>query len=114
MIYYFSFVFAIIFALFIIQLVKKSKLDEKYSVLWIFFSIIILGISIYPQIIIKIANKLGVYYPPSLMFLIALLVIVTCIIHILITITKQNKTIVKLNQELNILINRVNKLENKK
>lgn len=105
MVYYFSFAFAIVFMIFILNLVKKNKLDEKYSILWIIFGLIILGVSIYPNIIIKIANVFNVYYPPSLMFLIVFFIIGAYIIHISVTITKQNKMIVKLTQELAILKN---------
>lgn len=109
MIYYFSFIFAIIFVVFILNLVKKNKLDEKYSILWIIFSLIILGVSIYPTIVTKVANKFGVYYPPSLLFLIGFFIVGAYIIHISLTITKQNKMIVKLTQELAILKNKEEK-----
>lgn len=103
MIYYFAIVFSIVFILFILSLVKKSKLDEKYSILWLFFGVIILIVSIFPGIIEKIASWFGVYYPPTLMLLFAILIIGTYIVHITMIITKQNKMIIKLTQELAIL-----------
>ena len=109
MVYYFSFAFAIVFMIFILNLVKKNKLDEKYSILWIVFGSIILGVSIYPNIIIKIASIFNVYYPPSLMFLIGFFIVGAYIIHITVTITRQNKMIVKLTQELAILKEKLNK-----
>lgn len=57
----------------------------------------------FPNLITKIANGFDVYYPPSLMFLFAIIVLVIYTIHITIVITKQNKMIVKLTQELGIL-----------
>ena len=45
MIYKFAIVFSIVLILFIINLVKKSKLDEKYSILWLLASFIILIVS---------------------------------------------------------------------
>lgn len=103
MIYYFAIVFAVIFIIFILNLVKKGKLDEKYSILWILTGIVTLIVSFLPNLITKIANKFDVYYPPSLMFLFAIIILVIYTIHITIVITKQNKMIVKLTQELGIL-----------
>lgn len=102
MIYCFAIAFSIIFILFILNLVRKNKLDEKYSILWLFFGIIILIVSIFPIIIEKIAFFFTVYYPPALMLLFAVLIIGAYIVHITMVITKQNKMIIKLTQELAI------------
>ena len=93
MIYYFAIIFAIIFIIFILNLVRKNKLDEKYSILWLFFGIIILMVSIFPIIIEKIASWFGVFYPPALMLLFAVLIIGAYIVHITMVITRQNKMI---------------------
>lgn len=103
MIYYLAIVFAVIFIIFVLNLVKKGKLDEKYSILWILTGIVTLIVSFFQNLITKIANGFDVYYPPSLMFLFAIIVLVIYTIHITIVITKQNKMIVKLTQELGIL-----------
>ena len=108
MIYKFAIVFSIVLIFFIINLVKKSKLDEKYSILWLLASFIILIVSIFPDIITKVANKFNVFYPPTLMLLFAILVLIAYTIHISVVITKQNKMIVKLTQELGILKEKIN------
>lgn len=102
MIYYFAIVFSIIFIIFILNLVRKNKLDEKYSILWLFFGTIILIVSIFPKIIESIAILFNVYYSPTLMLLFAILIIGAYIVHITMVITKQNKMIIKLTQELAI------------
>lgn len=103
MIYIFAIIFAIIFELFILNLVRRNKLDEKYSILWILLGVIILILALFPNLIITIANWFNVYYPPTLMLLFALMILGTYIIHISIVITKQNKMIIKLTQELAIV-----------
>ena len=102
MIYYFAIGFSIIFIIFILNLVRKNKLDEKYSILWLFFGTVILIVSIFPKLIEKISEWFGVYYPPALMLLFAVLIICAYIVHITMVITKQNKMIIKLTQELAI------------
>lgn len=100
MIYKFAIVFSIVFIIFILNLVRKNKLDEKYSILWLFLATVILIVSIFPGIIETISNWFGVYYPPSLLLLASVIIIGAYIIHITLVITKQNKMIIKLTQEL--------------
>lgn len=102
MIYYFAISFSIIFILFILNLVRKNNLDEKYSILWLFFGVIILLVSIFPKIIETISLWFNVHYPPTLMLLFAVLIVGAYIVHITMVITKQNKMIIKLTQELAI------------
>lgn len=113
MIYYLGIVFAIIFLIFILNLVKKNKLDEKYSIVWIVFSIGILVISIFHERVMAIPLKLGVYYPPILLLLFAIITLGIYIVHITITITKQNKMLIKLTQELAILKQKVEEMDKK-
>ena len=103
MIYKFAIIFSIIFIIFILNLVRKNKLDEKYSILWLFLSTVILIVCIFPNIIETIAQWFDVYYPPTILLLFAIIIMVAYIIHITLVITKQNKMIVKLTQELAIL-----------
>ena len=99
MIYKFAIIFSLILILFIINLVRKNKLDEKYSILWLFASIVILIVAIFPNIITFVAKKFNVYYPPTLMLLFAIIILGAYIVHISVVITKQNKMIVKLYLE---------------
>lgn len=103
MIYNFAIIFSALFILFIINLVRKGKIDEKYSILWLVFGVIILGVAIFPESIQVIANLFDVFYAPALLLLFGVIVVGAYIVHITVVITKQNKMIVKLTQELGIL-----------
>lgn len=111
MIYDLAIIASILFMLFIIMLVRDNKLEEKYSILWFIFAILILILTIFPKIIDNVAKFFGVYYAPSLLFLIGFIVLTIYIIHISIVLTKQNKKIVKLVQEHAILEDRLEKIE---
>lgn len=103
MIYKFAIVFSIIFIIFILNLVRKNKLDEKYSIMWLFLAGITLIVSIFSSIIETISEWFDVYYPPTLLLLFAVIIMMAYIVHITLVITKQNKMIIKLTQELAIL-----------
>ena len=108
MIYTFAIIFSIAFIIFIINLVRKNKKKKKYSILWLFASGVILIVALFPSIITIIAQKFNVFYPPTLMLLFAIIVLGAYIVHITVVITKQNKMIVKLTQELGILKEEIN------
>ena len=57
MIYKFAILFSIIFIVFVMHLVRKNKLEEKYSILWVIASVVILIVSLFPNLITIIANK---------------------------------------------------------
>lgn len=107
MIYKFAIVFSVSFVIIIVNLVRKEKLDEKYSILWLFTGVIIFIVSLFPEIITIISKMFNVFYPPALLFLFTIIILGTCIIHISVVITKQNKMIVRLNQEISILKEKV-------
>jgi len=113
MIYKIGIAFSIAFGIFIINLVRKNKLEEKYSIVWIFFSICILIISIFHNFIMNLAIKVGVFYPPTLLLLLTLIVEGIYIVHLTIVITLQNKREIRIIQELSILDKKIMEMENK-
>jgi len=79
---------------------------EAESLLWIFGSSIILVLSIFPKLIDRVAKVLGIYYPPSLLFLLSILILMLLLF-------RQSKQISFLNQKINELSQRAALLENK-
>lgn len=111
MIYTLAIVFAIIFVIAILLLVRNNKLQENYSILWIIFSIGIVVISIFPQIINSIAEFFGIIYQPSIIYLFCFIVLALYTIHLSIVLTKQNRMIIRLTQEIGILKLNMDKLK---
>ena len=111
MIYTLAIIFSVVFMLSIIILVRNNKLEEKYSLLWLIFGIGIIILSIFPNIIDKLAKYFNIIYPPSLIFLFAFIVLAIYIIHLSVIASKQNKRIIKLSQEIAIDYEKIEKLE---
>lgn len=61
--------FTLIF--YVIKLMVKRKMTESQSVLWLLIGAAAIILGFCPSIIIFVANLLGVWYPPTIMFLIA-------------------------------------------
>lgn len=103
MIYTLAIIFSIIFMISIILLVRNKKLHEKYSILWIIFSIIIIILAWNHKLLDIISTSLGIYYAPALLFLVASVFLILYTLHLSIVVTKQNKELIRLNQEIGII-----------
>ncbi|AFK85383.1 MULTISPECIES: DUF2304 domain-containing protein [Thermoanaerobacterium] len=106
-VYSFSLIFSILFLVIIIVEIKKGNLLEKYSLFWIFFSIVMIVISANLKFLNLLSRMLHIYYAPSVLFLLGLLFIISYCFHLTLIISKQTESIVKLTQEVAILKNMV-------
>jgi hypothetical protein len=102
-IYSLSVVFAVFFIFVVIDLVRRDRLLEKYSMLWLFFSVVIILFASSPQAVNHAAESLDIKYAPSLLFFIGVVFLIVYTLHITTVISRQNDRIVRLTQEIAIL-----------
>ena len=98
-----SIAFSVIFLLIVVELVRKNKLSEKYSLLWILFGFTILILSISPVSIEKISALIDIKYAPSVLFVFGLLFLIVYSLQITIVLSKQSKRIIRLTQEITLI-----------
>lgn len=67
----FTIVTGIILILYVIKLMVNRKMTESQSVLWLIIGAAAIILGFFPSIITFIANLLGIWYPPTIVFLIA-------------------------------------------
>jgi hypothetical protein len=94
---------AITFMFFIFRLIAKGKLREEYSFVWITCTVLLLLFSVWRNGLDVIANLLGIFYAPSLIFLGAIFAIVIFLVHLSVVNSKQHKQIKELTQEMALL-----------
>lgn len=109
-----SIVLALAFMFFIFRLIAKGKLREEYSIIWIICTVILLVFSFWRNGLDVVANLLGVYYAPSLIFLGAIFAIVIFLVHLSVVNSKQHRQIKDLTQEMALLKEKIESLKNKK
>ena len=98
--------------IYITYLVRKKRIKEEYSLLWIFFSVVFIFFSVWRNGLEFFARLIGIAYPPAALFIILLLAIFLILIEfsrIISRLTDRNTT---LAQELGILKMEVEKLKN--
>ena len=100
-----SLVSALLFLLFIFRLIVKGQLREEYSILWIVCTVILIFFSIWRKGLEQISLALGVFYPPSLIFLAAIFAITIFLVHLSVVVSRQQSQIKVLAQEVALLRN---------
>jgi hypothetical protein len=96
--------------LLILELVRRKRLMERYALLWLFSSLLLLVLSVWSGLLNDLASALGVSYPPSALFAVAFVVILVLLVHFSLAVSRlsdQNKV---LAQRLGILQLKVEQL----
>lgn len=99
----FSLIGALIFLIFICRLIVKGRLREEYSFIWIACTLILVIFSIWRKGLTDISLMLGVFYPPSLIFLAAIFAIISFLVHLSVVISKLQQSIKDLTHEVAFL-----------
>jgi hypothetical protein len=88
---------------FVIWLVRERRLREKYALLWLSTSIFIILLTISRRVLEVAALSIGIYYPPSLLFLVGLLFLLMVTIGHSVTLSRLSESNHNLAQELALL-----------
>ena len=91
------------FLLYILEMVRRRKLREEYSILWLFGSALILVLSLKQDWLVVLARAVGIVYPPSFLFLVGILFILLILIHFSIAISKLHQMNKKMAQEIALM-----------
>lgn len=81
---------------FVLELVRQRRLREEYSLLWLATCAVLLILSLSRPLLDILAGAIGIFYPPSALFAVALLFVLAILMHFSIVITRltqENKEI---------------------
>jgi len=105
---------SIAFLFLIIFLIRIRRLKEEYAILWLFFGVIFLFLSIFRKSLEFISSLLGIAYPPAALFLILILAVITILIHFSLVISRMKDRQRQLAQQLGLLEARFKKISQEK
>jgi hypothetical protein len=80
----------------VLELVRRRRLLERYAVLWLFSALALLALAVWKGLLGTIANAVGIFYPPSALFVIAFGFILVLLLHFSLAVSKladQTKTL---------------------
>ena len=95
----------------VLELVRRRKLLERYALVWLFSAAVLLGLAAWAGLLTKIAETVGIRYPPSALFVIAFGFILLLLLHFSIAVSRLTDQSKVLAQRLALLEERLREQE---
>ena len=105
------FIAALGLLLLVLEMVRRRALAEKYSLLWLIMSVVILLLAIARPALDRIAPMLGIYYAPSALFVAGFVGLLVILLYFSAVITQLTREARIAAQHIGILRERVDDLE---
>lgn len=102
-IFFFAALFSLGFLVVVLEFVRSKKLKEQYSLLWLLIGIVMIVLALWRNLLNLLASWLGIYYPPSLLFIVGILFSFALILHYSVIISRLHTQNVRLAQEIGML-----------
>ena len=97
----------------IIDLIRRDKIEVKYAIIWLAFSLVMILFSLFPQIVLILGDITRVIDPVNFVFLTQIIFILLILLSVSAVISGFLKKIKRLAQSNAILEKRVRRLEEK-
>ena len=101
---------SVLLLLLVLELVRRRRLAEEYSALWIFSALALIGLSLRRDALDFAATWLGVYYPPAVLVLMLVGVISGASLSFSVILSRQQRQIDWLIEETAIMAAEVREL----
>lgn len=89
--------------LFILHLIRRRKLREEYSILWLAGCLVLIVLSLWRELLDIVADALDIYYAPAILLLVGILFGGFMFLHFTIVISRQADINRSLAQEIALL-----------
>jgi hypothetical protein len=89
----------------IIEMVRRRKLDEEYSFLWIVVGIGIVVLVLWEDLLEKLTDIIGAVAHTTTIFIFGLMILVLINLHFSVKITKLSRQVKELGQQIAFLKN---------
>jgi hypothetical protein len=95
----------------VLELVRRKKLAEEYSFVWILCALALLGLSMSRGLLDRMAVGLGIFYPPAALLLVVILFVFVASVSFSVVISRQRQQIDRLIEDAALLDARLRELE---
>jgi hypothetical protein len=95
----------------ILELVRRRRLLERYALVWLFSSAVLLALAAWQGLLTKVANAIGIFYPPSALFVVAFAFVLLLLLHFSVAVSRLAEQSKVLAQRLALLEARGRALE---
>jgi hypothetical protein len=87
----------------ILELVRQRRLLERYALLWLFSSLVLLGLAVWNDALTTISRAIGIATPSNALFLIAFGFVLVLLLHFSLAVSRLSDQSKVLAQKLAIL-----------
>jgi len=94
----------------LIQMIRKYKLELKYSLLWLLLSFSLVVLSLVPNISVLISQLIGIETPVNALFLIGIILAMSIVFSLTVALSRISNKMKDLAQDLGILKQEVSDL----
>lgn len=87
----------------VVELIRRGRLKERYSLLWLFSGAVLLVLSASRSALEYVSRLVGIFYPPSFLFLLAFVFLLLITMHFSVVISGLSEKNKRLAQEIALL-----------
>ena len=99
--------------LLVFELVRRRRLMERYALLWLFSTAVLLGLAVWKHLLEEVARAIGIFYAPSALFVVAFGFILAILLHFSLVISRMADQTKVLAQRVGLLQQRLDLAESR-
>ncbi len=98
---------SLVLLLIVLEFVRRRRLMERYAMLWLLSALVLLGLASWPNGLLRLSRAVGIFYPPSALFLVAIGFVLALLLHFSLAVSRLSDQTKVLAQRLALLEERV-------
>lgn len=106
-------VFIVAGIFYVTHLIRKNRLELKYTLSWLVAAIFVLIVDCFPNLMESLSDLLGIYSSVNTMFFIAFIFSLFIILTLTVAVSIVSNSVKRLNQKIALLEKRIIELERK-
>lgn len=95
---------------FVLELVRRKRLTEEYSFVWLVCAAALLGLSLGRGLLERVALSIGIFYPPAALILVLILFVFIASVSFSVVVSRHRQQIERLVEETALLEARLREL----
>jgi len=95
--------FSTLLLVLVLELVRRRKLTEEHSLIWVIGALALLGLSMWRNVLDVAAHEIGVHYPPALLLLALTGFVLLVSLYFSVVISRQRRDIERMLEEIALL-----------
>jgi len=104
---------SLLFLIYVIAMLRKRKIELKYTLIWLFTATFFLVIAVFPDLIKTISRLLNIIEPVNTLFLLIIFFMLLIIFTLTIALSRNANRVKALTQEIGIIKMELDKLSGK-